>query len=427
MNNEQFATYLFRGLGRTYLYLQQHDSSPYHEALLHACLYNPVYDRQCEGSRAAYLLRLVTLTDVQPLFEQYILDAFMALNTDMDVEQLFDFALRYAQAGNQKARRLMYEQFAAHAGDGTDIGATQLIDLDGVEGFRFVAARLGEAARLDPEFWDTDDLVTHLKEQLPNITDADIVALGRSDSSIQAYLAVVAQTMTRRAQASLRRKNTPLQPYSKLKAQLATGNQAPYGHLRRWGKSAHAADIDAAARDLLKQDDPRLLACYLAIFIKRQFPLGIQPLLPLIRHSDERVAWMALEALSLFRDPTLRDIGLALLGDNGRAHAAVGLFNLNYETGDEQMFISLLDGAQADEDVHAIGFGLVDVLYHNNIYRSPEILVTLYERQPCSRCRKKVVALLAEMKAIPEWMRHECHYDANEDTCDIVLHYKAES
>lgn len=62
MDTEQFATYLFRGLGRAYLHLQQHDTAPYHAALLHACLYNPVYDRQSEGSRADYLFGLISLT-----------------------------------------------------------------------------------------------------------------------------------------------------------------------------------------------------------------------------------------------------------------------------------------------------------------------------------------------------------------------------
>jgi len=62
MNTELFAEWLFRGLGRPYLYLQSHDSTPYLDVLLHACLYNPVYDRQCEGSRANYLFGLISLT-----------------------------------------------------------------------------------------------------------------------------------------------------------------------------------------------------------------------------------------------------------------------------------------------------------------------------------------------------------------------------
>lgn len=428
MNPEQFVSYLFRGLGRTYLHLQHHDSLPYSEALLHACLYNPVYDRQCEGSRATYLIGLIKLTHDQTTFKQRILDAFSVLDEDMDAEQLFDFALTYAQAGNSQARHLMYEQFAAHAGDGNDVGTTQLIDLDGIDGFRFVAARLGEAARLDPEFWDTDYLLTHLKKRSPSVTDTDIAALGDTDASIQRYLALVARNTAHREQASQQRLNTFSQSYEEIKAQLvAAKKQNPHLRLKRWGKSASSEDIEIAAQDLLKQDDPHLLASYLAMFVQRQFPLGIQPLLPFVRHSNDRVARWALDALSLFRDPILRDVALELLRDNQLASDALSLFNLNYQVGDEEAFVSLLDKAQLDDEVHAIGFGLIDILAHTPVLRASEILFALYEQEPCSLCRTKVVKLLGGMKAIPDWMIHECHYDADEDTRAIVQHYQARS
>lgn len=423
MKNEEFASYLFRGLGRTYLHLQQHDSSPYFEVLLHACLYNPVYDRQCEGSRATYLFGLISLTNDQAAFEQRILDKFAALNDDddMDVEQLFDFALLYARSGNIQARRLLYEQFAANAGDGQDVGATQLIDLDGIDGFRFVAARLGEAAGLDPDFWDTNYLLDHLRKRVPNATiDADIAALGAAHSSVQYYLDVVAQNVASREQAAQQRQSMRSQSYAQIKIQLLpVGKQVPYLRLKRWGKSASPEDIEAAAHDLLKQDDPFQIAAYLAIFEQRIFPLGVQPLLPFIRHSDDRVARWALDALSLFHDAAVRDVGLELLHTDWHVSDALGLFNLNYQVGDEELFLTLLDAAQTDDEVHALGFGILNILTHTIVNRAFDLLCTLYKRLPCSLCRTKVVQHLATMKALPNWMIQECQYDADEDTRSV--------
>lgn len=320
----------------------------------------------------------------------------------------------------------MYEQFAADAGDGNDVGATQLIDLDGIDGFRFVVARLGEAARLEPGFWDTDYLLRYLKERVPNVTDNDIAALGVTDPSIQHYLTIVAQTDADRAQASQQRRALPSQSYEQIKTQfLPARKQVPYTRLKRWGQSASPEDITAAAHDLLKQDDLFQLASYLAIFDQRMFPLGIQPLLPLVRHSDDRVVMWALNALSLFRDATLRDVGLELLRTNWHASDALGLFNLNYQVGDEEVFIALLDAAQTDDDVHAFGFGLVAILTHTTVHRASELLCTLYKRLPCSLCRTKVVQQLVMLKAIPDWMINECHYDADEDTRGIVQRYQA--
>lgn len=177
----------------------------------------------------------------------------------------------------------------------------------------------------------------------------------------------------------------------------------------------------------MKQDTPQRLAAYLAIFVQRQFPLGLQPLLPFIRHSDDRVVRWALQALSLFRDPVLRDIGFELFRDNWHPSDALDLFILNYQVGDEEVFIALLEKADNDDEVHALNFGLLDILTHNNVHRASDILCMLYERLPCSLCRTKVVRLLVTTKAIPEWMVRECHYDVGDDTRAIVQEYKAGS
>ncbi len=344
----------------------------------------------------------------------------------MDFEQLFDFACIFAQAGNPHIRHLMYEQFAAHAGDGNDIGATQLIDLYGIDGFRFVAARLGEAARVDPDFWDSAHLLRHLKERMPNvITDVEIAALGATDPSVQRYLDVVASTEAGRQQASQQRQNMAYQAYAQLKEQLlAQQNKLSYFKLKQWGQHASDDDINAAAHDLLRQDDSRCLASYLAIFAQRAFPLGSEPLVPFVRHTNERVARWALHALSVFDSRLLRDLGLQLLEENWHGSDALGLFVLNYQPGDEQLFIRLLEAAQTHDEVHAVSFGLIDILAQNTVAQAFRLRCMMYEQQPCSLCRTKVVDQLIATQTIPAWMILECQYDADEDTRLAVQSYQ---
>jgi len=426
MNTELFAEWLFRGLGRPYLYLQDHDSTPYHQVLLHACLYNPVYDRQCEGTRADYLFGLIALSDESSTFQKQIIDAFATPDDAMDFEQLFDFALIFAQAGDPRSRQLMYEQFSVHAGDGNDIGATQLIDLDGIDGFRFVAARLGEAAYVDPDFWDSDHLLRHLQAHTSDATTAtDIAALGATDPMLQQYLEIVAKTEAGRKHASQQRQGRRYQAYAKLKENLLTKQNRPsYFQLKQWGMHASDTDLAAAAHDLLQQDDPLHIAPYLAIFAQRAFPFGFQPLLPFVRHTHERVARWTLHALSLFQSPVLRDVGLALLQDNWHRSDALGLFVRNYQLGDEHVFSTLLEAAQTHDEVHALSFGLLEVLGQNTLAQAFMLRNMIYERQPCSLCRTKVVRQLITAQTIPDWMIHECQYDADEDTRSAVAIYQ---
>jgi hypothetical protein len=425
IHTEVFAEWLFRGLGRPYLHLQSHDSRPFHEALLHACLSNPIYDRQCEGTRTAYLSGLVALTSNPSMFKAQIIDAFAAPDERMDFEQLFDFALLFAKAGDSAARQLMYRQFAAYAGDGNDIGAAQLIDLDGLQGFQFVAARLGDIARADPDFWDTDYLISQVKDRAAGaVTDADIEALGAADPSVRRYLDVVVETTARRQKAALQRHRLRDEPYAALKERLLARQQKlSIYQLKQWGPHAREQDLDAAADDLLRQEDPHSLASYLAIFNQRPFPRGFRPLLPFVRHTDERVVRQALQALSLFQSAELRDLGLALLSDHWQPSDSLNLFVRNYQPGDERIFLSLLEAAQSHDEVHALGYGLIDILAQNAVVEAVALRSLLYERQPCSLCRTKVVRQLVTSRTIPAWMLEECQFDADEDTRQAVTSY----
>jgi hypothetical protein len=70
--------------------LQQHDAAPYREQLLRACVYNPVYDPQCECSRASYLHDIIQLTPDSEWYTQRLLDSLAAPDDEMDIGQLLD-------------------------------------------------------------------------------------------------------------------------------------------------------------------------------------------------------------------------------------------------------------------------------------------------------------------------------------------------
>ena len=48
------------------------------------------------------------------------------------------------------------------------------------------------------------------------------------------------------------------------------------------------------------------------------------------------------------------------------------------------------------------------------------MLLTLYERGPCSFLREFEVRRLLELNALPDHLREECAWDANDDVRDLV-------
>jgi hypothetical protein len=423
MDQTQFATYLAQGLGRPYIHLQHHDAAPYVAALLQACLYNPIYDRQCEGSRATYLYELVQLTALSDWFRQQVLDALSDPDHDMDLDQLFDFALIYARAGDGAARRVLYEQAGEQASISETTGAYQLIDLDRVAGFLFVANRLGEAMQSDHELWDDDHLLHHLETTGADITPDHLRTAAHPDYPfVSSYLEAIAATRARRQVAP--RPQLIGQPYAHVQHYIEhTQGRVSFPLLRRWGAAADDDELHHAARDLLQQTDPQRLAAYLTIFGKRAFPLGIEPLIPFVWNSHERIARWSIQAISQFQHPTARELGFTLIQAQHHVSDALDVFIHNYQSGDDRYLAALLAQTVDTDALHDLGFGLNDIFAAHPTLAAEDIFVSLYERGPCSLCRERFVQRLIEIDRIPSWMERETRYDANPEIHQAITTY----
>jgi hypothetical protein len=426
MDRQQFADYIFQGLGRPYLYLQRHDAAPYREQLLHACLYNPVYDPQCEGSRASYLYKIIQLTHDTAWYTQRLLESLAAPDDEMDIGQLLDFALIFAQGGNSLARRLMYEHYAASATSGDTVGATELIALDGFKGFLYVVEQLGQLAATDLDAWDHDYLLRHLEEQIgaenarSKLEEARVV-----DPNVRQYLEVVEQSRARREQSRLSRGALANQPYEQIKPYLLESTKkATEVPLMRWGKQASDSDLWQAAHDLLTLTDAAQLRAYLTIFRRRQFPLDWRALLPLVSHKNERVARWTIQQLGYFRDPDLRQLGFDLIAKSYYTSDAVELFTENFRDGDEQFFAALLERTTDQDGLHAIGLSISEVFERNPRKETAKLFVDLYERGPCSICREHFVERLIEIEQMPAWMIAEGRHDSNDGIRSSITAYE---
>lgn len=425
MNEHEFADILFKGLGRAYLHLQQHDSTPYRDVLYAACRYNLVYDAQCEGSRTHYYYELLQLLPDHELYERELLANLANPDDEMDVYQLFEFALLFAQQGNTLARHVMYECCGEYASIGCTAGADELIALDEFDGFLFVAERLGTMS-------DEPDVLYHhplyaLEEQVGAATMRQLLDRARQQHpALQRYLERVECIEAQRKHAEQPHLNLVGQPYAQIKQyfDLVSTQRPVRGRLFRWARQASDDDIIQAAHDLLKQTSTPIITVYLTIFQKRAFPLEYSALVPLVWHTEEDVASLAIRCLALLQAPGLRQLGLELLEKNQHVGKATGLVMRNFQTGDEQVIAAVLDRTRDLDEVHDIGWGLKSVFEDTLIKEAAPLLVVLYERGPCSLCRFDFVKWLVQMQCAPVWMLHECRYDADERTRALAYQHQ---
>lgn len=422
LTREQFARALYQGLGRPIVYAHNHDTASFADLILHACLRNPLYDRQTGVERAPYLLELITATGAVSFFRSPILAALADPDDEMDEELLFDLALGFAQNGDTAARKAMRARFLDNVSSGVATGAEQLSALDGNAGLRFVVEQLG-AALLRAVNFAGSWLPEHLLDDL-EAAFADQPAV-LQDGGVAAFRAAVRGSTSRqsgREERETRRRQLrdTLASLSYKEVCEAATNVLSMKSLERWGQQAPEHELRRAADDLLAVTDFRLLQRLLFIFAEREFPGGFEPLLPLLDHSESRVVFRAAHALARFRHPELRARALALLADPDSFELGLILLVGNHEPADYALLTTLAHEQTDDDALHALVWRVHELLVRAPAPEAKELLLTLYERGPCAQCRLKVATHLVALGALPAHLTEECRFDANEDVRALV-------
>src|SRR5262245_63187426 len=79
------------------------------EPLLEACLRDQRFDGQVEGPRGGWLWQMIEAVGAREQFRVPILHALYDLADDRSAKQLCQLARRYAEAGDETFRTLLYE------------------------------------------------------------------------------------------------------------------------------------------------------------------------------------------------------------------------------------------------------------------------------------------------------------------------------
>ncbi|GER86259.1 hypothetical protein KDW_04210 [Dictyobacter vulcani] len=426
MQIEDFQRSLQRGLGRIILYLQEHDATPYQEYILDACLHNNTYDPQSEGNKAQYLYEIIQLTHKESFYREAILHAMATIpppisefgdDLDWDVSQFFDFGLIFAQQGDKEARQAMYQLFLKRATRGCEFGAYDLIDLDGLDGFLFVARHLYHIAgspkdQLDRWYLKTieerfgHESVLHYIEQATtteplltsfiNYPREQKTTLESGDKHV-----IEDYEYARQLIAEWKVKSSQERQYGAYNL----------GRLAFWGRRATDETLLLAANDLLNTTSDNILP-YLAIFRNRPFPLDYRDVLQWTRNENADIAAQALAALVPVHGPAVRALALQLIHDPERIGDALDLLINNYQEGDHLLIEQFLANLNDPDDFHNTGYSILKIFEQNPTKDCQQALIQLYERDPCAYCREKAVRLLTERQVFPDWMAQECLHDS---------------
>lgn len=298
----EFEGWLQKGLGRVVLFLQKNDAKPYRDSILHACRHNLAHDRQCEHLRGQYLYDIIQATGEPRFYRKQILASLVAPLEEECQSQLFEIAELMAKAGDNQARSVMAMCFARNAEEQDWTGAEEIVRLDGMQGFRFVAEQITLLDMVE-DGWQLTSCVGLLEERDgKEATQQAFAKYGAEDPFLARLYEAVCRTRARseakRKQYNRDRKaGKPASheiylPYTELKMEIVEkGLKARRSFLWRWSRNCQdAEEIEQAAQDLLAEQNEERLPVYLDLFWDKPFPLDCERLISLADHMNDIIS-----------------------------------------------------------------------------------------------------------------------------------------
>jgi hypothetical protein len=423
MNGHQFSRAIHLGLGRAVLHARNHDVGEFRDVILDACVHCHVFDPQCEGTRAAYMLDLLEVIADKQFYCEEVLKSLPGCGDDWDAVQRFHFAACLAREGFAGAKRAMYESYRPGPTHGESI-AIDFVEVDGVEGMLFAVEKLSALAMAEGGNLDLGYLLSQSIELCGEQETLDALrAAGQQNPQVEAYRLAAGAERERWATRDAERDRINALSYEQLRREMPTLKRY---RLWAWGKHANESDLQRAAQGLMGAQGPADQQAHLQVFGLRRFPLDHSILLQLAASDQTQVAAAATKALSHIAHPSLRELALRLVRDRlaGRRDA-IELLGVNFQPGDHGIVLGWFEGEDDPEVVHSMGMDLEDFWdHHPDDGTAVRMLCALYEKGPCSFCRGGAVRRLIERGALSDAMREECAWDANEDIRKLVASHE---
>jgi hypothetical protein len=417
---EQQWNALQKGLGRAALWaIEGHLAE---DLLLDACVHDQRYDAQCEDNRGQWLWEILNSRGLTARFRAPILDALRCVSTGSDAEQICELVFQYAARGDNECRSQLHEFVERRPiEDSPWIGERQLLELGGADAFRFIARVRGKS--LEAREWDWDDGgITD--EAIEKLGEAAVNAVldGSSDPAIGRFTAVWRQGALQRKRSSawLTAEEWKAVAVNEILEEAYREDEMYRYRFRAWGRTANEADLEVVLNYLCEARDPLVIAKLLRVFSMRALPHFDRRLIDLCVHEDLDVRQRALVALENISHPAIRQFALEQLREPVRSSSVVGLFVLNFESGDEQRILESVQLPADSDDRHSILMDVTKVFEKNQNADCSKLAQIAYAETPCADCLFIAVKLLVAQNAAPGWLLAECRHDSLAECREFV-------
>jgi hypothetical protein len=421
LSRAEFADAIAKGLGRAFLYVKYQGLDLVKDLVLNACLHDLSYDPQCSESRAKWLFAMFANSPHYLEFKDEILTELLKEPESYnDLHQVCEIVKEMALAGDLIALEKLTERvyyYSSQADREDWDGANELIEIQGIDAALELSRIFGKRLLTNP-----DDSVPDYLRFFSNMSEESIEIFDRYaklEESIATYYKYLLDRQLDRDRAE-----RSLQPKRRITLEkiidLARHKKHEYPsiYMRFGQKNATSEELATVFSLLLNEPDEQICLRLLWVFRRAPMPRLAERLFEWVDSKNDLLKTAALQALAQISDDRIYQLGRSKL-DKGQITGVdtdtLDLFINNYRSGDAELILDRLKAVEIDiEDLHAIGFS---IFYISEKQVNPELVILLewiYDRTPCSICRKDIVEQLKMYDRLRDELLAEYQFDSRQ-------------
>jgi hypothetical protein len=432
LTRDEFAKALRDGRGAALLHALEFGLEGIEDLVQAACLRNPAFDSQCEGSRGQWLYRMFKDTGSLPRISVALLNALSDESEEYSYDQLCELAQLLARDGNADAASVLRDFVLGQdfLEQSSPVGCNSLVLLDGMPALIEIVRRYGRMLIADANQYveDFEDLTegSGLRAEANSV----LLALAPLDQAVDAYMRNNARRTFEQTSKSDQSENERLnavrvnylKKYSldSILANAAAKKGEYPGSFDGFGRFAPDSDLELVFQRLLSESDPEICLRLFWVFRRGTLPRLDSRLWEFAEHEDNRLREAAMTAISGVRDPAVGNYGrgqLVLTGDP----IYIQLLIKNSRPGDERAILDVLGKwTFEDDDVHHRSFAVEAFCKEIGSPAAADLLEWICTHNPCSICRRDAFKILVELACPSPALVHECLHDAHSDTVKLA-------
>lgn len=415
LTKSAFTRALMTGHGRALIHAERCGTEGLRGEILNAALFPNVYDAQCNGLGEAWLARLCVAAG--------LVETFLSQDHGItgDLELRCGMLAQFALLGHDRARADLRGLCRYDEKKEWVLGAGEIIEVDGEDGFLFLLERFGGALVEQPDPWGSAYLASLLDEK---IGKGRAMAVLDRESPGNPNIAAFREAVLK-SEAKPRPGPVRIKPSVDELLEQILHSEKP---VRCFRTSSRHATLDEgrfiAALDFQKLN-PVALENYLRFFGQTGFPELWEEHLDLLVHPEKRVREQAHSTMSHHAEPELRKAAYETLA-RGEVSNFVCLLHRFARRRDTKPMLEAISAPGAFEDdfeLHGTVLDLLHLVEKKKRMKDVRLATWIYENSPCRMCRYGSVKVMVERSILPHWIAEECLADAYDDMREIAAGY----